>query len=446
MIAAILPSAAGCACLLAAASLSFAQTAPDQLDLYLLIGQSNMAGRAPIEVEDQAPVDRVWLFNADGEWEAATNPLNRYSTVRKKLSMQRLSLGYTFARAMVEADPDAKIGLVMNARGGTRIEEWAPGEHLYNEAIARARAAAPSGTFRGILWHQGEGNSNDPDYLKKFAALIASIRGDLNTPELPVVAGQIFRPSLVNRLLAQVSETVPQSAAVSSKFLTTYDGTHFDSPSTRDLGRRYAAAMQGLTSREREVEHMPFDGGWSVLFDGQSFAGWEGDTQNFFRIADGAMVGGNLSNTIPHNAFLCTTREFTDFELQLEFKLVGDSTNSGVQFRSVRIPGHHEVRGYQADLGEPAWWGSLYDESRRNRVLAQSNMDEINPVLRRGDWNHYRIRCEGNRIQFWINGTQTINFTETDEGIEQTGIIGLQIHSGPPGEAWFRNIAIRELP
>lgn len=180
-----------------------------------------------------------------------------------------------------------------------------------------------------------------------------------------------------------------------------------------------------------------------ALFDGETFHGWEGNLE-VFRIEDGAIVGGNLKEGLPHNEFLCTTREFGDFELRLKFKLLGEGANAGVQIRSRRIPDHYEVCGYQADLGD-GWWGSLYDESRRNRVLAAADAEALARVLKRDDWNEYRIRCQGRRIQLWINDLQTVDYTEEDESIEQRGVIGLQIHGGPPSEAWYKDITIVEL-
>ncbi len=180
-----------------------------------------------------------------------------------------------------------------------------------------------------------------------------------------------------------------------------------------------------------------------ALFDGETFTGWEGNL-DVFRIEDGAIVGGSLREGLPHNEFLCTTREYGDFELRLKFKLLGEGANAGVQIRSRRIPDHYEVCGYQADLGD-GWWGSLYDESRRNRVLAAADAEALARVLKRDDWNEYRIRCQGRRIQLWINDLQTVDYTEEDESIEQRGVIGLQIHGGPPSEAWYKDIRITEL-
>ncbi|MDQ3253604.1 MAG: DUF1080 domain-containing protein [Acidobacteriota bacterium] len=181
------------------------------------------------------------------------------------------------------------------------------------------------------------------------------------------------------------------------------------------------------------------------LFDGRTFAGWEGDTAKTFRIADGAVVGGTLKARIPRNEFLCTTREYTDFVLRLKFKLLGAGANAGVQIRSARIPGNHEVIGYQADLGD-GWWGALYDESRRKRALAVPAAGvEIERTLKRNDWNDYEIRAEGRRIRLAINGRQTVDYTEPDHAIKQSGLICLQIHGGAPSEAWYKAITIEEL-
>jgi hypothetical protein len=182
------------------------------------------------------------------------------------------------------------------------------------------------------------------------------------------------------------------------------------------------------------------------LFDARTFAGWDGDTNHIWRIEDGALVGGSLKERVARNEFLCTTREYTNFVLHVRFKLMGEGVNSGVQFRTKRIPNNHEVSGYQADLGDPGWWGCIYDESRRNKVLAKSDMDAVNKVLKRDDWNQYTIRCEGKHIQLWINGVQTCDYTESEAGIEDHGIIAVQIHAGPPSEAWFKDIRIEELP
>jgi hypothetical protein len=155
-------------------------------------------------------------------------------------------------------------------------------------------------------------------------------------------------------------------------------------------------------------------------------------------------VGWQLQEKIPHNYFLAHEKSFDDFDLRLQFKLIGDNTNAGIQIRSERIPDHHEMIGYQADLGQQ-YWGCLYDESRRRKVLTGPDQDELAKVLKRNDWNDYRVLCEGPRIQLWINGMQTVDYTEADKEIPLSGRIALQIHGGPPGEAWYRSVRIKRL-
>jgi hypothetical protein len=194
-----------------------------------------------------------------------------------------------------------------------------------------------------------------------------------------------------------------------------------------------ALAYEGSTDR----------GAFTPLFDGKTFQGWEGNRQ-VFRIVDGAIVGGSLKKPLAHNEFLCTTKPYGDFELRLEFKILGKGANAGVQIRSKRIPNHHEVSGYQADLAD-GYWGALYDESRRGSLVKAPPPEEVAKFLKPDQWNQYVIRCQGDRLQLWINGHKTADYTEKDPAIPRRGIIGLQIHGGPPSEAWYRHIMIREL-
>ena len=180
------------------------------------------------------------------------------------------------------------------------------------------------------------------------------------------------------------------------------------------------------------------------LFDGKTLTGWEGNLA-IFRVQDGAIVGGSLRDKIARNEFLCSTRAYGDFELRLRFKLLGgDSANAGVQFRTRRIPDNHEVSGYQADMGT-GWWGALYDESRRNKVLKGPDQERMKGVIKPGEWNDYVIRAEGPRIQLSINGVQTVDYVESDPSVDSRGLICPQIHAGPPSEAWYKDITITEL-
>lgn len=180
------------------------------------------------------------------------------------------------------------------------------------------------------------------------------------------------------------------------------------------------------------------------LFDGKTLTGWEGNLA-LFRTESGAIVAGTLGATIERNEFLCTTREFKDFELRLGVKLLGgDKANAGVQFRTRRIPNDHEVSGYQADMGV-GWWGALYDESRRKKVLKGPDQAKMKAVIKDGEWNDYTIRADGPRVQLWINGFQTVDYLEADPTVADSGLICVQIHSGPPSEAWYRDIKVAEL-
>jgi hypothetical protein len=208
----------------------------------------------------------------------------------------------------------------------------------------------------------------------------------------------------------------------------------------RSLLATAALFAGGLVSAGPAAERVP-------LFDGKSFTGWEGNLQ-IFRIEDGAIVGGTLAEKIPHNEFLCTTKEYGDFELSVKFKVVGTGVNAGIQFRTKRIPNHHEVSGYQADIGQSggkSYWGALYDESRRKKILVAPAPEVAAQAAKPDEWNQYVIRAQGPRIQLWLNGVQTVDYTEADEGIDRRGIIALQIHGGPPSEAWYKDVVLESL-
>jgi hypothetical protein len=184
-----------------------------------------------------------------------------------------------------------------------------------------------------------------------------------------------------------------------------------------------------------------------LLFDGKALTGWEGNL-DWFRIEDECIVAGRLDKSIPHNEFLCTEAKFENFELKLEVKLKGQGDNAGVQFRTSRIPNQTEVSGFQCDVGNAFGrpvWGALYDESRRNKMLAEGDPSLLPGWLKVDDWNELTVRATGDKIQIWLNGHPTVEYTEQDASIAKTGIIALQIHSGPPTEAWYRNIRIKPI-
>ena len=227
-----------------------------EMHIYLLIGQSNMAGRAEIAGKDMDTLKNVYLYTgiSGKEWEKAANPLNKYSTIRKKLSMQKLGPGYHFARKMHKFNRQNPIGLVVNAKGGTKIEEWMPGGEFYNEAVKRTKEAMKFGILKGVLWHQGEGNSSKyQEYTPKIVALIEAFRIDFNLPKLPVVVGQLSGDKIqregFNEMILQLPEKSDWVGVATSEGTSTIDSTHFDAASQKKLGIRYAKEMQGLLEK-----------------------------------------------------------------------------------------------------------------------------------------------------------------------------------------------------
>jgi hypothetical protein len=208
----------------------------------------------------------------------------------------------------------------------------------------------------------------------------------------------------------------------------------------RSLSAAIALASLVASSRTVAAEPVP-------LFDGKSFAGWDGDTNRTWQIREGAVVGGSLTTTVPRNEFLATTGSFTNFVLRLQFKITGTEgfVNGGVQIRSQRVPNDSEMIGYQADIGE-GWFGAIYDESRRNKVMAKPAEADVKKAVKPGAWNDYEIRAEGRRVVLKINGVQMVDYTEADATIPQVGRIGLQVHGGGKTEISYRNITLEPLP
>jgi predicted esterase len=221
------------------------------------------------------------------------------------------------------------------------------------------------------------------------------------------------------------------------------DGSYSNVPDgSGDLGGSYLGTI--ITFWTRQLVGLPAvveTAGFTPLVHGNDMAGWDGDTQ-LWSARDGVLVGH--SSGLDHNEFLATTRPYGDFVLALNFRMQDGKGNSGVQFRSVRIPGH-EMSGYQADLGE-GYWGALYDESRRNMVLVYPRSDATK-TLNRSDWNRYTVRAMGDRINLTLNGQDSVReYQESDAGIARSGLLAVQIHAGGPMEIQFRDLMIQPLP
>lgn len=245
-------------------------------DVFLLIGQSNMAGRGVLAPADTlAPLEGVYLLDDQGDVVPALEPLNRYSTIRKGLSVQGMSLAHGFAEE-VHRRTGRRVLLVLNARGGTSLASWVKGAPpgtfslseseeasrrgrpmpgFYDEAVRRGRQAMRYGRLKAILWHQGESDSDSlkttVSYLPMLATFVSDLRAGLGVgEEVPFIAGQI-QPGHVNArffnpVIARIGEVVPNAFCVGSDGLDVLpDRLHFTRDAQLELGRRYAAVYFG---------------------------------------------------------------------------------------------------------------------------------------------------------------------------------------------------------
>lgn len=221
------------------------------------------------------------------------------------------------------------------------------------------------------------------------------------------------------------------------------DGSYSSTPGGEgNLGGTYLGTI--LVYWSRQLLGLPAvveTAGFTPLVKGDSLDGWEGN-KALWSAKDGVLIG--RSNGLNHNEFLATTRPYGSFVLSLNFRLADGQGNSGVQFRSVRVPGT-EMSGYQADIGE-GYWGALYDESRRNRVLVYPRAEAVRGVHHAG-WNRYNIRAMGDRITLMLNGANSVlEYRETDPNIARDGLIAVQMHAGGSMEVQFRDAMIQPLP
>jgi len=224
--------------------------------LYLLVGQSNMAGRGVPEELDTTVVPNLLVFAKEKTWQPAREPLHWDKPGAGT------GPGFSFGREMVNNTGEKiRIGLIPAAHGGSSITFWVKGGYHdqtkgypYDEAIDRAKAAMQTGVLKGIIWHQGESDSNPEAralHLNRLKDLINRFRTELGEPNVPFVAGELgyFKDTYksMNQILMQLPAAVPFTAVISADGLVDKgDVTHFDAASARELGKRYAQAMQNL--------------------------------------------------------------------------------------------------------------------------------------------------------------------------------------------------------
>ena len=227
------------------------EKAPDDLHLFLLIGQSNMAGRGKVEAQDEATDPSILMLNEAKQWTLAKDPIHF-----DKPGAAGVGPGHQFARILKEKQPDANIGLIPAAMGGSSLDQWKVGGKLYTNAVERAQEAMKHGKLKGILWHQGESDGKPEkiaSYPDRFSKMIAQLRTDLNAPDVPVIIGELVysRPQSAefNKTIPTIAAAVPRCGWVSVEGLTDKgDKLHFSSEGARTLGERYAAKFLELDS------------------------------------------------------------------------------------------------------------------------------------------------------------------------------------------------------
>ncbi|MDO9547497.1 MAG: sialate O-acetylesterase [Candidatus Marinimicrobia bacterium] len=222
---------------------------------FLLIGQSNMAGRGELSAVEPIEDSRILMFR-DNNWIPAVEPLHQ------DRPEAGIGLAMSFAALLLDHHPEITIGLIPCAVGATSISEWMPGTELYQKTIGIAHRATDA--LQGILWHQGEYDANDRNrvavYAERLTFLVESIRSDFNSPHIPFITGELgsfinaTSGSLygddISRILKSLVKNVPNYACVSSIGLTDKgDGLHFNSRSLREFGKRYASELLRLWNK-----------------------------------------------------------------------------------------------------------------------------------------------------------------------------------------------------
>jgi len=219
---------------------AFAQEAPKDMKLFLLIGQSNMAGRGKVEEQDKIESPNIFMLTKDLKWVVAKDP------VHFDKGAAGVGLCSEFARDISKADPKSSIGLIPCAMGGSSLDQWQPGKPLYTTAITRAKEALKQGKLAGILWHQGESDAKPEliaTYPARFETMITQLRKELGAENVPVLIGEIIpghgNHDAVNVALAETAKKTSNAALVSSADLGKKQ-LHYDSADYRALGKRYA--------------------------------------------------------------------------------------------------------------------------------------------------------------------------------------------------------------
>ncbi len=391
------------------ASGGFAQTPGGKPDVATTA--SGLMSLGELHAADQATVDR------------AIGYLDQNAKTYEDVRIAVAGLEAVKAKAL---RPDAWVGIINEGRkpDGT----WGEGP---------ARAFDTGGRAAALL-RLGQ----DPGQKEAIVALLKAGQqkdGGWAAKDGPSELASSYR---IMRALYMLGEK-PDLSALRS-YLASHrraDAMYASAPGKDDTGGTYFALIMLRWAKLLDGEP-PFveTAGFKPLGNGHDLDGWQGD-KALWSLRDGVLVGS--SPGIEHNTFLAAPGTYGDFALQFLFRLKDGQGNSGVQFRSKPAP-PHEMSGYQADIGE-GYWGSLYDESRRNRVLAPAS-DQAQKALHPADWNHYGIRALGGRITLSLNGATSVSYQESDADIAPDGQIAVQIHAGGPMQIEFKEMFIQPVP
>lgn len=468
--------------------LVFAQQRDSTFHIYILMGQSNMAGRGPLTEEYKSiSHERVLMFAENQQWMPAKHPVHF-----DKPKAAGVGPGLSFGIEMAEADPSVTIGLVPCAVGGTSISKWTPGAfdpptktYPYNDAVARIMEAMKYGVIEGVIWHQGEGDSNveaASHYIDRLSELIMRIRTVVGDPDLPFVVGELGRYRAnydnINKQLPKLPVAVPHTTVVSSEGLWHHgDGTHFDSPSATEYGRRYAAGMLKLQGKVPvittdtkgavvQLSQQEQQEGWELLFDGRDPSiRWRSVSGDRFP-SEGWVAKDGILTLLPgrKGGDIITREQFADFELVFDFKLI-DSANTGIKYFVAPLEnaqGKVVLNGPEYQLIDDYKHASVINGKSPKTTTASAYLlyRPKGAVLKAGDWNEGKIIAKGKHVEHWLNGKKVLQYERgssdfrkrvsdtkfneyrTPYGEAESGYILLTDHHDG---AYFKNIKIRRL-
>lgn len=445
--------------------------AKEKFHLFLLVGQSNMAGRGVVDVQDKTPDPRILMLNKAGEWVSAADPLHFDKPAAGT------GLGKTFALRIADANPGITIGLIPCAVGGSPIDSWKLGEfyaptksHPWDDSSKRSKIALKSGVLKGILWHQGESDSKEPlasAYEEKLHDLVKRFRKELEAPEVPFIVGQMGQfvevpwdaaHKKVDLAHQDIVKKMPFTSYVSADGLKHKgDKVHFDAASYREFGKRYATAYL------KAADPMP-PKGFRSIFNGKDLAGWYGwnphsstklkdekleanlkkqkeEFPKTWKVDAGELVNGG------DGPYATSAEEFGDIELLIEYKTVAKA-DSGIYLRGtpqvqiwdINQPSLEKAPDRNPNRGS----GGLFNNTAKSKgrdplVVADKPF---------GEWNSFRIKQVGAQTWVWLNDKLVVdnatmeNFWDRKMPLPTKGPIMLQTHGG---EIRWRNIFVRDI-